>query len=114
MKKIILISILFLYQNFYSQNLENIIKKDTLYVCFDYGEGQEVQKDQHIHSKMGQRKRYYFHFNKDFIVFIKQDYMDFDAIYNNKKADVIKVSKNFLKKIKIKLLIMIFLKNKKI
>jgi len=113
MKNIIIILTLFFYQNFYSQNLEDIMKKDTLYVCFDYGKNQEVQKDQHIHPKMGQRKRYYFRFNKNFIVFIKQNYIDYTAIDNNKKADALKVPKNFLKKNKDKIIDYDFFKKQK-
>jgi len=113
MKKIIILLTLFSYQNFYSQNLEDIIKKDTLYICFDYGKNQEVQKDQHVHSKMGQRVSYYFRFNKDFIVFIKQNYIDFNAIDIDKKADVLKVPKSFLKKNKAKIINYDFFKKQK-
>ncbi len=113
MKKIIILSAFFLCQNFYCQNLEDIIKKDTLYVCFDYGNNQEVQKDQHIHPKMGQRVWYYFRYNKDFIVFIKQNYMDYDAIDNNKRVDVLKVPKNFLNKNKDKIINYDFFKKQK-
>ncbi len=113
MKKSLIILTLFLYHNFYSQNLEDILKKDTLYVCFDYGQNQEVQKGLHIHPKLGQRKRYYFRFNKDFIVFIKQNYIDFNAIDIDKKADVLKVPKNFLKKNKAKIINYDFFKKQK-
>ncbi len=104
MKYIIYIITVIAYFNSYAQSLDQVMKQDTLYVCFDYGKNQKVQIGSKTRSRLGQTKRYYFSFGKKQIYFILRKYLDYDAMDIDKIADIKIVKKRFLRKNKDKIL----------
>ena len=115
MKQLFSILSLLAWFNFYAQKNDDIFKKDTLYICFDYGKNQEVKTNPNIHPSMGETKTYYFRFHKDFISFTKRKYLDYDAMDIDKKSDIKIVKKRFLQKNKDKILgYSFFLKQKEL